>query len=847
MSFTASPIVSPFPDQNALFDPAKAIQTGQTIQQNQLHMQGQQIDLSNANMAQVGQAAAGLLSAYPDEASRAAAYPRVVGMLQSQGYALHAPSEYPGEGVLRSMVNQSIPAADQYKMGLLTSPGQQANFNAVFGTGSTGSTGAPGTPTGTTAAPSSVPIPARGTGGPGASASAPTEWLPYFEEASKETGIPVDLLLAQARQESSFNPNNVGKSGEIGLFQIMPSTARSPGPGMQGVDPATLTGADNVRNNIMFGARYLKAQMGGGDPNNPAVQAAALRRYNGTGPGGDPNYVQHVFGYRPTLAPSDPNAAITAYTPPTAGATTASAAPAGAQPGQPVPTQVAGPPMVSTAPAAPTATPGAPAQPPATAAAPAQPSQPPGAPAPAPTGGTGMQSPQFQRAMQLERQAAMLESGPGGQLPQNKAMADYLHTQAKAILGTDTFVDIGGGMQRNVLTQETKYGGPPTARSTVDNEGNTWVLPPGQAPYMLSRNTSGVTGTGPEASALRTMNEIAPKIQAGIPLTQQELANYSSATEIYRQPVFVENPNTGAKDRRYTRDLPPNFPPPPGSAPAPQSTTPAPPAVPGTAPAAPATTSTAPAPPSASAPDSSNVVPGMAVGTKKSEEQLGTDFAGNDKKAYDASVGSLGMLANANNAAAVMNSTPGSWTATGPAANTRLELAKTVNGVAGLFGLQPPFDPTKVSAWEALTKQTKLMGMQVVNNYFGGSREAASIINGATSAVPNAENSYLGFRLVSSGIEQDLLRQQQLYEYKAQKVAANQPLSTAETEFNQTHPVEMYTARAIANAIPDDLVAKLQANPSKVADFDQHFGPGIGEFILKGGRTQMVAPAQVPR
>jgi hypothetical protein len=35
----------------------------------------------------------------------------------------------------------------------------------------------------------------------------------------------------------------------------------------------------------------------------------------------------------------------------------------------------------------------------------------------------------------------------------------------------------------------------------------------------------------------------------------------------------------------------------------------------------------------------------------------------------------------------------------------------------------------------------------------GGSREAASIIIGATSAVPNSENTYLGFRLVASGIE----------------------------------------------------------------------------------------------
>ena len=376
MSFTASPIVSPFPDQNALFDPAKAIETGQTIQKNQLGLQGAQLDLTAADHEQVGRLAAGLLN-IQDPTARAQAYAQGVGVLQSQGLAKYAPPTLPDEGSLRMLVSQSIPAADQYKMGL----GQQAAQGAItaLSPGGAPTTGAaPGSTTGT-AAPSSVPIPARGTGGPGASASAPTAWLPYFAEASKETGIPVDLLLAQARQESSFNPNNVGKSGEIGLFQIMPSTARSPGPGMQGVDPATLTGADNVRNNIMFGARYLKAQMGGGDPNNPAVQAAALRRYNGTGPGGDPNYVQHVFGYRPTLAPSDPNAAITAYTPPTAGATTASAAPATAQPGQPVPTQVASnTPMVSTAPPGSTAAPGGPVQPAATSPAPAQPGQPQG-------------------------------------------------------------------------------------------------------------------------------------------------------------------------------------------------------------------------------------------------------------------------------------------------------------------------------------------------------------------------------------------------------------------------------------------------------------------------------------
>ena len=72
-------------------------------------------------------------------------------------------------------------------------------------------------------------------------------------------------------------------------------------------------------------------------------------------------------------------------------------------------------------------------------------------------------------------------------------------------------------------------------------------------------------------------------------------------------------------------------------------------------------------------------------------------------------------------------------------------------------------------------------------------------------------------------------------------MANGQPLTTAESDFNKTNPVQNYTARAIANAVPDPIVAKLQANPSQVRDFDQHFGPGIGEFILSGGRTKMGA------
>jgi soluble lytic murein transglycosylase-like protein len=128
----------------------------------------------------------------------------------------------------------------------------------------------------------------------GGTADVPAEYLPYYQEASARTGIPAEVLIAQHRQESGFNPNATGAAGEIGIGQILPATARSPGFGMQGIDPATLR---DPRTNINFSADYLKARGGPRtDFSNPANVAAALKNYNG---GGDPNYVANVTRYIP--------------------------------------------------------------------------------------------------------------------------------------------------------------------------------------------------------------------------------------------------------------------------------------------------------------------------------------------------------------------------------------------------------------------------------------------------------------------------------------------------------------------------------------------------------------------
>ena len=113
-----------------------------------------------------------------------------------------------------------------------------------------------------------------------------------IEEAERR-GIPPALALRQAQVESSMNPAARGKAGEIGLFQVMPSTARQPGYGVKPVDPAEL---DDPRRNAGFGLDYLKARaerLGVKDWSNPEETARGLRAYNG---GGDPRYVQKILG-----------------------------------------------------------------------------------------------------------------------------------------------------------------------------------------------------------------------------------------------------------------------------------------------------------------------------------------------------------------------------------------------------------------------------------------------------------------------------------------------------------------------------------------------------------------------
>jgi soluble lytic murein transglycosylase-like protein len=127
-------------------------------------------------------------------------------------------------------------------------------------------------------------------GGP----NVPEAYQSIVEEVARERGVPPHILGAVLRHESGFNPEARGQAGEIGLGQILPSTARRPGFGL---NPATEEELRDPRRNIDFSASYIAARNPNVDWSNPVAAARALAaNYNA---GGDPDYAAKVIRYFP--------------------------------------------------------------------------------------------------------------------------------------------------------------------------------------------------------------------------------------------------------------------------------------------------------------------------------------------------------------------------------------------------------------------------------------------------------------------------------------------------------------------------------------------------------------------
>lgn len=138
-------------------------------------------------------------------------------------------------------------------------------------------------------------------------------------DAAAQYGVPPQLALEVAIQESGLNQAAISPAGAIGIFQLMPATAAG-----LGVDPT------NAAQNIQLGVRYLAQLLAryGGD------QAKALAAYNwgpgnvdaaisasgsgwlATAPAETQNYVASIMAatgqnYTPTVTPASIASGVT--------------------------------------------------------------------------------------------------------------------------------------------------------------------------------------------------------------------------------------------------------------------------------------------------------------------------------------------------------------------------------------------------------------------------------------------------------------------------------------------------------------------------------------------------------
>ena len=190
-------------------------------------------------------------------------------------------------------------------------------------------------------------------------------------------------------------------------------------------------------------------------------------------------------------------------------------------------------------------------------------------------------------------------------------------------------------------------------------------------------------------------------------------------------------------------------------------------------------------------------VPVMSETQASQAEQLGKDYSGQGLRDLNSAETTLASLRYMDNTFDMM-AKGGGFLVPGTAADARASLARFANTVAQITGTKPMFDPEKVATIEDLNKETRRMGFMVVNNMFGGSREAAETIMNATASVPNVENSYMGGKLVSEGIRMAMQRVIDLRNFQQAWMNQNKGNLTGSIEaFNRLHPAQEYADQAL--------------------------------------------------
>lgn len=177
-------------------------------------------------------------------------------------------------------------------------------------------------------------------------------------------------------------------------------------------------------------------------------------------------------------------------------------------------------------------------------------------------------------------------------------------------------------------------------------------------------------------------------------------------------------------------------------------------------------------------------------------DELNKQFNDEELKQFQGAQAAKGTLVYMNNAYDKLVQ-GGGFLIPGTAAELRGNFAKLVNTVSSILGpdivKELPFAPDKIGSIEEFNKDTRRMGAQVTNLFFGAGREAAQTIQSMTSSVPSVDNTYLGGKLLTAGIGAMLQRAVDERNFKLKWANDNQGnLAGAAEKFNELHPAEGY-------------------------------------------------------
>ena len=132
---------------------------------------------------------------------------------------------------------------------------------------------------------------------PGASKRAFRNYPAVVIHEATRTNIDHCLALAQAQTESNFRPDAVGAAGEIGLYQIMPSTASIFEPALGKLRKPSLRKTERDLGDLadpVVSTRFAMAYMRDILTRKPAIRDA-LTEYNGGPRGRQPHYYRTVM------------------------------------------------------------------------------------------------------------------------------------------------------------------------------------------------------------------------------------------------------------------------------------------------------------------------------------------------------------------------------------------------------------------------------------------------------------------------------------------------------------------------------------------------------------------------